>query len=127
MAFARDGASVMLSRRAGVVPQLCAGFSDLFKWHCSNHRPELAVGDILTQKPERIGSVCTESGSVFLSGWLQVRELSKLFGRATECLRCTNTANDVTRDSPERAKYRGLHDVLTSVSFVVHLRVMYDA
>lgn len=40
----------------------------------------------------------------------------------------SSAANDVTtRDSSERAKYKGLHDVLTSVPFVLNLGVMYDA
>lgn len=39
----------------------------------------------------------------------------------------SSAAHDVTRDSTERAKYKGLLDVLTSVSFVCNLGVMYDA
>jgi len=33
----------------------------------------------------------------------------------------------MTRDSKERSKYRGLHDKLTSVSFVSDLAIMLDA
>lgn len=39
----------------------------------------------------------------------------------------SSATKDVTRDSTERAKYKGLHDVLTSVTFVFNLGVMYDA
>ncbi|CAK6977847.1 E3 SUMO-protein ligase KIAA1586-like [Scomber scombrus] len=75
VAFGFDGASVMLGRRAGVATQLCTRFPHLCVWHCSNHRLELAVSDVVK----------------------------------------------------ERAKYRGLNDVFTSMSFVFNLGVMYDA
>lgn len=39
----------------------------------------------------------------------------------------TSAAADTSRDSRERAKYKGLNDVLTTVSFVVNLGIMYDA
>lgn len=37
----------------------------------------------------------------------------------------SNAANE-TRDSTERAKHKGLHDVLTSVCFVFNLGVRFD-
>lgn len=39
----------------------------------------------------------------------------------------SSAANDVTKDSTERSKYKGVYDVLTSVPFVFNFRVMYDA
>lgn len=36
-------------------------------------------------------------------------------------------ANDTSRDTRDRAKYKGLDDVLTSVAFVSNLGLMYDA
>lgn len=39
----------------------------------------------------------------------------------------SSAASDVTRDSTERAKYKGLSHVFTSVSFVFNLVVMYEA
>lgn len=39
----------------------------------------------------------------------------------------SSAANDVTKDSTERSKYKGGYDVLTSVPFVFNFRVMYDA
>ncbi|KAJ4938997.1 hypothetical protein JOQ06_028460, partial [Pogonophryne albipinna] len=39
----------------------------------------------------------------------------------------TNAANDTSRDSRDRAKYKGLDDVLTSATFVSNLGLMYDA
>lgn len=49
LAFACDGASVMLGRKAGVAAQFCSKFPYLFVWHCSNHRLELAVCDVLKE------------------------------------------------------------------------------
>jgi hypothetical protein len=45
IAFACDGASVMLGRKAGVAQKLLRQFTHLFIWHCLNHRLELAVAD----------------------------------------------------------------------------------
>ena len=39
----------------------------------------------------------------------------------------SSAASDVTRDSTERVKYKGLNDVFTSMSFVFSLGVMFDA
>ena len=45
----------------------------------------------------------------------------------TLCQHFVQASTDMTRDSKERSKYRGLHDKLTSVSFVSDLAVMLDA
>lgn len=49
VAFVCDGASVMLGRRAGFAAQLCTRFPHMYVWHCSNHRLELAVGNVLKE------------------------------------------------------------------------------
>lgn len=45
IAFASDGASVMLGKQSGVAKLLEDSFPHLITWHCSAHRSELAVGD----------------------------------------------------------------------------------
>lgn len=160
VAFACDGASVMLGRRAGVATQLCSKFPDLFVWHCSNHRLELAVGDVLKEvsglnhfkiffdklyslyhaspKNQRELFHCAQSvgqrllviGRVLSVRWVASSERTvKAVWENYKVLQVhfSTAANDVSRDSTERAKYKGLHDVLTSVSFVFNLGVMYDA
>lgn len=47
--FACDGASNMIGRKAGVAKLLNDKYPDLFIWHCSNHRLELAVDDVLNE------------------------------------------------------------------------------
>lgn len=49
IALACDGASVMLGKQAGVATQLQIRYPGLFVWHCSNHRLELAVGDVMKE------------------------------------------------------------------------------
>ncbi|KAJ1082028.1 hypothetical protein NDU88_002200 [Pleurodeles waltl] len=49
IALACDGASVMLGKQAGVAAQLQIRYPGLFVWHCSNHRLELAVGDVMKE------------------------------------------------------------------------------
>jgi hypothetical protein len=39
----------------------------------------------------------------------------------------TEAATDATRDSKERAKYKGLCNILTSCEFIRYLGIMYDA
>lgn len=39
----------MLGRRARVATHLCTRFPHLYVWHCSNHRLELAVGDVVKE------------------------------------------------------------------------------
>lgn len=51
IAFACDGASVMIGKDSGVATRLKIQFPKLIIWHCSNHRLELAVGDV-------VGEVC---------------------------------------------------------------------
>jgi len=48
IAFACDGASVMIGIDSGVaITRLKIQFPKLIIWHCSNHRLELAVGDVV--------------------------------------------------------------------------------
>ena len=44
-----DGASVMLGRRSGVATRLKDLFPNIMVWHCSAHRLELAVGDVMKE------------------------------------------------------------------------------
>lgn len=53
--------------------------------------------------------------------------LSKLYGHRVPQEYFSSAANDISRDSTERAKYKGLHDVLTSVPYVFNPGVMYNA
>ena len=48
VAFASDGASVMLGRKSGVAKQLSERYPNILTWHCLNHRLELAVGDTVS-------------------------------------------------------------------------------
>lgn len=48
VAFASDGASVMLGCKSGVAKQLCDLYPNIITWHCLNHRLELAVGDTMS-------------------------------------------------------------------------------
>ena len=45
IAFATDGASVMLGRRSGVAIRIREKFPRVITWHCIAHRLELAVND----------------------------------------------------------------------------------
>lgn len=54
VSFACDGASNMLGRRTGVASRLVEKFPHLIVWHCSNHRLELAVHDVV----HGISAVC---------------------------------------------------------------------
>lgn len=45
IAFASDGASVMLGKKSGVATRLMEQYPHLLTWHCMNHRLELAVND----------------------------------------------------------------------------------
>ncbi|XP_050065588.1 E3 SUMO-protein ligase KIAA1586-like [Aphis gossypii] len=47
--FACDGASNMIGRKAGVAKLLNDKYPNLLIWHCSNHRLELAVDDVLNE------------------------------------------------------------------------------
>ena len=49
VAFASDGASVMVGRESGVATKLKDLFPHLKTWHCLNHRLELAVGDAVSE------------------------------------------------------------------------------
>lgn len=44
-----DGASVMLGRKSGVAARLQTLFPNIMVWHCSAHRLELAVGDVMKE------------------------------------------------------------------------------
>lgn len=136
--------------------QLCARFPDLFVWHCSYHHLDLAVGDVLKEvsalnhfktffdklhtlyhaspKSQRIGSVCTECWAASSSHrtWLRWVASSERTVKAVRGnyrvlqVHFSNAADDVTRDSVQRAKYKRHHDVLTSVPFVFNLGLRYD-
>lgn len=160
LAFACDGASVMLGRKAGVAAQLCSKFPYLFVWHCSNHRLELAVCDVLkevgginhfkifldqlyslyhaspknqrelTESAHSVGQRLLVIGRVLSVRWVASSERTvKAVWENYPALQVhfTSAAADTSRDSRERAKYKGLNDVLTTVSFVVNLGIMYDA
>lgn len=45
--FACDGASVIIGKNSGVATRLKKMFPNLIIWHCSNHRLELAVNDVV--------------------------------------------------------------------------------
>lgn len=49
IAFACDGASVMIGKNSGVATRLQTMFPNLLVWHCSNHRLELAVSDCVNE------------------------------------------------------------------------------
>ncbi|KAE9535982.1 hypothetical protein AGLY_007883 [Aphis glycines] len=49
IAFACDGASVMIGKNSGAAMRLKMAFPKLIFWHCSNHRLELAVGDVINE------------------------------------------------------------------------------
>ncbi len=44
-----DGVSVMLGRKSGVAARLQTLFPNIMVWHCSAHRLELAVGDVMKE------------------------------------------------------------------------------
>uniref|UniRef100_A0A3P9BKF5 HAT C-terminal dimerisation domain-containing protein n=1 Tax=Maylandia zebra TaxID=106582 RepID=A0A3P9BKF5_9CICH len=148
LAFACDGASVMLGRKAGVAAQLCSKFPYLFVWRL-NHRLELAVCDVLkevgginhfkifleqlyslyhaspknqrelTESAHNVGQRLLVIGRVLSVRWVASSERTvKAVWENYQALQVHFTS---------RAKYKGLNDVLTTVSFVVNLGIMYDA
>uniref|UniRef100_A0A3P8S0K5 HAT C-terminal dimerisation domain-containing protein n=1 Tax=Amphiprion percula TaxID=161767 RepID=A0A3P8S0K5_AMPPE len=120
LAFACDGASVMLGRKAGVATQLVSKFPSLFVWHCSNHRLEVAACDVLKELTESAHSLGQRLlGRVLSVRWVASSERTvKAVWENFQALHIHFT---------KRAKYKGLNDILTSVSFVVNLGVMFDA
>uniref|UniRef100_A0A3B3CDZ6 DUF4371 domain-containing protein n=1 Tax=Oryzias melastigma TaxID=30732 RepID=A0A3B3CDZ6_ORYME len=137
-----DGASVMLGRKAGVAAQLCHIFPNLFVLHCSNHRLELAVCDVLKE----VGGMnhfkffLDQLYSLYHASPKNQRELTEsalsvgqrllVIGRVLSVrwvASSERTVKAVWESYQPLAKYKGLHDILTSVSFVANLGVMYDA
>lgn len=49
VAFASDGASVMLGKKSGVAERLLEKYPSLIIWHCMNHRLELALSDAINE------------------------------------------------------------------------------
>lgn len=47
IAFASDGASVMMGKKAGVATKLCEKIPNLCTWRCLCHRLELSVHDVI--------------------------------------------------------------------------------
>ncbi|KAJ8897990.1 hypothetical protein PR048_003350 [Dryococelus australis] len=45
VAFASDGASVMLGKNSGVAKKLVTNYTNIVLWHCMNHRLELTLSD----------------------------------------------------------------------------------
>uniref|UniRef100_A0A3P9DGL4 HAT C-terminal dimerisation domain-containing protein n=1 Tax=Maylandia zebra TaxID=106582 RepID=A0A3P9DGL4_9CICH len=134
LAFACDGASVMLGRKAGVAAQLCSKFPYLFVWHCSNHRLELAVCDVLKE----VGGInhfkifLDQLYSLYHASPKNQRELTESAHNVGQRLLVIGRVLSVrwvasSERTVKRAKYKGLNDVLTTVSFVVNLGIMYDA
>uniref|UniRef100_A0A3P9D9G4 HAT C-terminal dimerisation domain-containing protein n=1 Tax=Maylandia zebra TaxID=106582 RepID=A0A3P9D9G4_9CICH len=138
LAFACDGASVMLGRKAGVAAQLCSKFPYLFVWHCSNHRLELAVCDVLKE----VGGI--NHFKIFLDQLYSLYHSALNVGQRLLVIGCVLSVRWVASSErtvkavwenyqalqvhfTSRAKYKGLNDVLTTVSFVVNLGIMYDA
>uniref|UniRef100_A0A3P9DDZ8 HAT C-terminal dimerisation domain-containing protein n=1 Tax=Maylandia zebra TaxID=106582 RepID=A0A3P9DDZ8_9CICH len=118
-------------------------------WHCSNHRLELAVCDVLkevgginhfkifldqlyslyhaspkdqrelTESAHNVGQRLLGIGRVLSVRWVASSERTvKAVWENYQALQVHFTS---------RAKYKGLNDVLTTVSFVVNLGIMYDA
>lgn len=54
ISFTTDGASNMLGRKNGVAKQMKDLFPFMTVWHCSNHRLELAVQDVISSMNEVI-------------------------------------------------------------------------
>lgn len=54
VSFATDGASNMLGRKNGVARLISQKYPNVILWHCSNHRLELAVHDVVTEMNEVI-------------------------------------------------------------------------
>ncbi|XP_058841147.1 E3 SUMO-protein ligase KIAA1586-like [Acipenser ruthenus] len=49
VAFASDGASVMLGKKSGVAKRISDMYPNIVVWHCLNHRLELAVADSVSE------------------------------------------------------------------------------
>ncbi|KAK5647935.1 hypothetical protein RI129_002827 [Pyrocoelia pectoralis] len=47
--FASDGASNMIGKKSGVATLLSSKYPNIIVWHCSNHRLELAVEDVVNE------------------------------------------------------------------------------
>lgn len=54
VSFATDGASNMLGKKNGVASIVSQKFPSVILWHCSNHRLELAVHDVVEEMHEVI-------------------------------------------------------------------------
>ncbi|KAK0147671.1 E3 SUMO-protein ligase KIAA1586 [Merluccius polli] len=143
VAFASDGASVMLGRKSGVAKQLSERYPNILTWHCLNHRLELAVGDtvldvrdvnhfqafmdklytIYSRSPHTLGRVLStrwvaSSFRTVSAVWHNFDSLSAHFSYAKM---------DERRSASDRNVYGGLLKRLSSKQFVLDLALMYDA
>lgn len=90
---------------------------------------ELDVGDVL-KEDKIVGQRLLIIGHVLSVCWVALSERTVRAvweSYSVPQVYFSSAANDVIRESRERAKYKGLHDALTSVPFVFNVGVMYDA
>lgn len=156
VAFASDGASVMLGKKSGVSEILIKKYPNLIVWHCMNHRLELALGGAI----DKVGTVnhfqifVGKLYSIYSKSTKNQRELAecakeldqeinkigKVLGTrwvASSFRAMTATwygygalyksaKVDKTRTSTDRAMYNGLSSKLSSHEFLLNLAIMYD-
>uniref|UniRef100_A0A671U0D7 HAT C-terminal dimerisation domain-containing protein n=1 Tax=Sparus aurata TaxID=8175 RepID=A0A671U0D7_SPAAU len=149
VAFGCDGASVMLGRRVGVATQLCTRFPHLYVWHCSNHRLELAVGDVVKEvsglnhfkiffdklytlyhaSPKNKRELCDCAQTIdqhLLSIGRKILSV-RWVASSERTVKAVWESYKALQAHFSSAASDGLNDVFTSVSFVFNLGVMYDA
>uniref|UniRef100_H3AKH7 HAT C-terminal dimerisation domain-containing protein n=1 Tax=Latimeria chalumnae TaxID=7897 RepID=H3AKH7_LATCH len=160
VSFATNGASNMLGRKSGVATLLLGMFPNVIVWHCSNHRLELAVADVVEEVSEtykmksffdKLYSLYSASpkkqaelqecasalciwlnaiGRILGTRWVSssARSVRAVWqNNAALVQHFENASTDTSRDSKQRATYKGLKNRLTDTSFVLNMGLLFDA
>ncbi|KAK4875078.1 hypothetical protein RN001_011500 [Aquatica leii] len=126
VAFASDGASVMLDKKLGVSEILLKKYYNLIVWHCLNHRLELALCEAI----DEVGSV--NNFQIFMG------KLHSLYSKSTKNQReLADCAHELGIEVNKIGKVLGTRWVASSfravtatwlslAEFLMNLAIMYD-
>uniref|UniRef100_A0A3Q2XWZ4 DUF4371 domain-containing protein n=1 Tax=Hippocampus comes TaxID=109280 RepID=A0A3Q2XWZ4_HIPCM len=148
VAFASDGASIMLARKSGVAKRMTERYPNILIWHCLNHRLELAVSDTVLGAPgvnhfqafmDKLYTVYSRSPQNQKELAECVATLEKEVGKIGRVLRTRWVSSSLRtvsavwdnfealcRAASDRMSYRGLLKRLTSKQFLLDSALMHD-
>lgn len=152
MAFASDGASVMVGKKSGVATLIKTICPNIILWHCLNHRVELAVADAIkdvrglnhfqsfieklyntySMSPKNVRALQECSSAL----GKQVLKIGKIFGvrwiassfLTVKAVWCNFEAlyAHFQKDATSQNAFKGLSRRLCSPEFLQDLALMYD-